>query len=188
MVEPPLWKIWYSQIGNLPQVFVKRKNMWNHHLVIPKKAEKDFLKIFPWAFLHPPGPTTPPRAHRGRRGRWRRLGLPWIEFHLGWRVLIITLPQINKKPMKMKWLENDIFFLGGGWPVFSSYVSFREFKAFDPSQTWVNYMDYIAMEALQCTYHISSYVNVRHWRVTNMYIYTHTYIVRKCCTQMYAYN
>ena len=28
----PFWKIYISQIGNLPQVGVKIKNIWNHHL------------------------------------------------------------------------------------------------------------------------------------------------------------
>ena len=27
----PLWKILYSQNGNLPQIGVKMKNIWNHH-------------------------------------------------------------------------------------------------------------------------------------------------------------
>ena len=29
----PLWKILISQNGNLPQIGVKMKNIWNHHLV-----------------------------------------------------------------------------------------------------------------------------------------------------------
>ena len=28
----PIWKILYSQIGSFPQVGVKIKNVWNHHL------------------------------------------------------------------------------------------------------------------------------------------------------------
>ena len=28
----PIWKIFYSQIGSFPQVEVKIKNVWNHHL------------------------------------------------------------------------------------------------------------------------------------------------------------
>ena len=81
------------------------------------------------------------------------------------------------------------YFGGGGDDLFSAAIMLvsGSLKVFDPSQTWVNYIDYIAMEALQCTYHVSSYVNVGHWWVINIYIYTHTYIVRKCCIQMYEY-
>ena len=42
VVEPPLWKIWVK-IGNLPQLGVKIKNIWNHHpvfLLIQKIIDK----------------------------------------------------------------------------------------------------------------------------------------------------
>ena len=29
----PIWKILYSQIGSFPQIGMKIKNIWNHHLV-----------------------------------------------------------------------------------------------------------------------------------------------------------
>lgn len=160
--------------------------MWNHDLVIPQKGWTGFFKKSSLELsVHPPGPTVQPRHPGLIKGVGVSSGCLGLVFHLGWRVLIITLPQMNIAH-ENEWWENDIFL--GGWPddrpVFSSsYVSFREFGAFDPSQTWVNYIDYIAMEALQCTYHVSSYVNVRHWWVTNMciniYIYTYIY-----CAQM----
>ena len=45
------------KLETFPQVFVKIKKYvkLNHHLVIPQKTWTGFfLKIFPWAFLHPP--------------------------------------------------------------------------------------------------------------------------------------
>ena len=34
----PIWKILYSQNGNLPQIGVKTKNIWNHHPVLYRKS------------------------------------------------------------------------------------------------------------------------------------------------------
>ena len=51
----PLWKILYSQIGHLPQVGMKIKNIWNHHL--------DFLvsgRLSRFTTSPPSDPTDPP--------------------------------------------------------------------------------------------------------------------------------
>ena len=43
----PIWKILYSQIGNLPQIGVKRINIWKHHLEynIPMKCDAESVKV-----------------------------------------------------------------------------------------------------------------------------------------------
>ena len=40
----PLWKISYSQHGNLPQIEVKIKHLWNHHLVNHRLTTKNHRK------------------------------------------------------------------------------------------------------------------------------------------------
>ena len=40
----PIWKILYSQNGNLPQIRVKIKNLWNHHLVIILLTETNIIQ------------------------------------------------------------------------------------------------------------------------------------------------
>ena len=54
-LNQPIWKILvkYSQIGNLPQIGVKIKNIWNHHLVdcLRQKAHGFHITEFALAAL-----------------------------------------------------------------------------------------------------------------------------------------